>query len=323
KAAFFIYLSLFCYGYDYNTIEVNEAMFNTNFLGDEPDFNTYLLNNKPNMGPNNEPNMKPNNEPDMEPDNKPDMEPGNKPDIKPNNESDIEPVESDIEPMETNLDCNDESSNESGGWSSYEDISLISPPNLHTEMTFSSWTIVNKSIKAFAYHNGFSPIKDKSLEKQRNKSFARIDCPWKIHIQFQKKSRHLRVSSFVDKHESHPLTPVNCQFAPQYQRLTQEISKNIKFYTQEGHLEATDQYRLLKASYPHYTLHKKDIYNAIQQFRNESDPNLNDAARLLEYLLNQKHNNNNLYVEYKFDQRTNALTNLFWMMPHQISLWDH
>ncbi|CAG8620454.1 12585_t:CDS:2, partial [Cetraspora pellucida] len=250
KAAFFIYLSLFCYGYDYNTIEVNEAMFNTNFLGDEPDFNTYLLNNKPNMRPNNEPNMKPNNESDMEPDNKPDIEPGNEPDIEPNNESDIEPVESDIEPMETNLDCNDESNDESSGWSSDEDILLISPPNLHTGMTFSSWTIVNKSIKAFAYHNGFS-------------------------------------------HESHPLTSVNCQFAPQYRRLTQEISKNIKFYTQEGHLEATDQYRLLKASYPHYTLHKKDIYNAIQQFRNESDPNLNDAARLLEYLLNQKHNNNN------------------------------
>ncbi|CAG8831547.1 3200_t:CDS:2, partial [Cetraspora pellucida] len=246
------------------------------------------------MEPNNEPNMKPNNEPDIEPDNKPDIKPGNEPNIEPNNKSNIEPMKSDIEPMETNLDCNDESSDESNGWSSNEDISLISPLNLHTGMTFSSWTIVNKLIKAFAYHNGFSvqkyhseksnrkcirciylcrhssiykPVKDKSLEKQRNKSSAQIDCSWKIHIRFQKKSHNLRVSSFVDKHKSHPLTP--------------------------GHLGATDQYRLLKASYPYHTLYKKDIYNAIQQFHNENDPNLNDAARLLEYLLDQKYNNNN------------------------------
>ncbi|CAG8695646.1 4746_t:CDS:2 [Cetraspora pellucida] len=235
-------------------------MFNTNFLGDEPDFNMYLLNNKPNIGPNNKPNMKPNNEPNMEPDNKPDMEP--------------EPIESDIESIETNLDCNDESSDKSNGWSSDEDISLINFAyhNGFSVRKYHSEKLNRKCIRhtyLYRYFSIYKPVKDKSLEKQRNKSSAQIDCPWKIHIRFQKKSYDLRVFSFVDKHESHPLTPVNCQFASQYRCLTQEISKDIKFYTQEGHLGATDQYHLLKASYSHHTLYKKAIYNAIQQFHNE------------------------------------------------------
>ncbi|CAG8832535.1 39637_t:CDS:2, partial [Gigaspora margarita] len=87
----------------------------------------------------------------------------------------------------------------------------------------------------------------------------------------------------------------------------EKILKNIKFYTQEGHLGATDQHRLLKASYPHHTLHKKDLYNAIQQFRNENDPNLNNVARLLEYLLDQKHNNIDLYVKYKAETTNSVI----------------
>ncbi|CAG8500357.1 14160_t:CDS:2 [Cetraspora pellucida] len=125
-------------------------------------------------------------------------------------------------------------------------------------MTFHLWTVVNRSIKAFAYHNGFS----------------------------------------VQKYHSEKL---NGKCA---------LLKDIKFYTQEGHLEVTDQYHLLKASHPHHTLHKKDLYNAIQQFYNDNNPNLDDTARLLKYLLNQRLNDNNLYMEYKFDQRTNALANL-------------
>ncbi|CAG8635912.1 3918_t:CDS:1, partial [Cetraspora pellucida] len=50
-----------------------------------------------------------------------------------NNES----YEPDIETVKTNFECNDESTAESGNWSSDEDISLIEPLQLHTEMIFS------------------------------------------------------------------------------------------------------------------------------------------------------------------------------------------
>ncbi|CAG8753044.1 13392_t:CDS:1, partial [Cetraspora pellucida] len=49
-----------------------------------------------------------------------------------NNES----YEPDIKTVEFDIECNDESTAESGGWNSDEDISLIEPSQLHTEMTF-------------------------------------------------------------------------------------------------------------------------------------------------------------------------------------------
>ncbi|CAG8737746.1 1437_t:CDS:1, partial [Cetraspora pellucida] len=56
-----------------------------------------------------------------------------------NNES----YEPDIETMKSDFECNNESIAESGGWNLDEDISLIEPSQLHTGMTFSSWTVVN------------------------------------------------------------------------------------------------------------------------------------------------------------------------------------
>ncbi|CAG8855500.1 41360_t:CDS:2, partial [Gigaspora margarita] len=197
---------------------------------DESDFNTNLLNNEPEIVPveNNESEigLVENDESEI--------------DLVENNESEIGLVENDFE-------HNDENTNER-------------PPELYAGKLFPSWTIVNRSIKAFAYHNGFSirkyhseklngkcirrtylcqhssvykPVKDKNPEKQWNKSSARVDCPWKIHIHYQKNSRSLKVSSFENKYKNHTLDPINRQFASQFQRLTQEILKNIKFYTQE------------------------------------------------------------------------------------------
>ncbi|CAG8847157.1 17238_t:CDS:2, partial [Gigaspora margarita] len=256
-----------------NTINTIEDM---NLLSDESDFNTNLLNNEPEIVP-----VK-NNESEIG--------------LVENDESEIDLVENDeseIELVKNDFEYNDENTDESSGWSSDENISLIGPPELYAKKLFSSWTIVNRSIKVFAYHNSFSvqkyrseklngkcirctylcqhssvykPVKNKTPEKQRNKSSA---C------------HSLKVSLFENKHENHTLDPINRQFAPQFRRLTQKIFKNIKFYTQEDHLGATNQHLL---------------YNAIQQFCNENDPNLNDAARLLEYLLDQKHNNIDLYV---------------------------
>ncbi|CAG8769653.1 1851_t:CDS:2, partial [Gigaspora margarita] len=230
-----------------NTINTIEDM---NLLSNESDFNTNLLNNEPKIVPVE------NNESEIG--------------LVENDESEIDLVENDeseIGLVENDFEHNDKNTDESGGCSSDKDISLIEPPELYARKLFPSWTVVNRSIKAFAYHNGFSvrkycseklngkcirhtylcqyssvykPVKDKNPEKQWNKSSA-----W---------------------HENHTLDPINCQFAPQFQHLTQKILKNIKFYTQEGYLGATDQHRLLKALYPHHTLHKKDLYNAIQQF---------------------------------------------------------
>ncbi|RIB17879.1 hypothetical protein C2G38_2142392 [Gigaspora rosea] len=176
-----------------------------NFLSDESDFNTNLLNNEPEIVPveNNESEIR----------------------LVENDESEIDLVENDE--SEIGLVENDfEHTDESGGWSSDEDISLIGSPELYAGKLFPSWTVVNRSIKAFAYHNGFSvrkyrseklngkcirrtylcrhsyvykPVKDKNPEKQRNKSSARVDCPWKIHIRYQKNSRGLKVSSFENK----------------------------------------------------------------------------------------------------------------------------
>ncbi|CAG8547713.1 11326_t:CDS:2, partial [Cetraspora pellucida] len=145
-----------------------------------------------------------------------------------NNES----YEPDIETVEFDFECNNES--------------------IAEVMIFPSWTVVNRSIKAFAYHDSFS------IQKYRSE---KLDRKFKIYIHYQKNSHNLKVYSFDSNHENHTLDP-------------------------EGHLGATNQYRLLKALYPYHTLYKKDLYNTIQQFCNDNDPNLDDTAKLLKHLLN-------------------------------------
>ncbi|KAF0504573.1 hypothetical protein F8M41_019486 [Gigaspora margarita] len=116
-----------------------------NLLSDESDFNTNLLNNEPEIV------HVENNESEIG--------------LVENNESEVdlvENVESEIGLVENDFEHNDENTDESGGWSSDKDISLIEPSELYAKKLFPSWTIVNRSIKAFAYHDGFSVRKYRS-----------------------------------------------------------------------------------------------------------------------------------------------------------------
>ncbi|CAG8542694.1 7185_t:CDS:2 [Cetraspora pellucida] len=75
--------------------------------------------------------------------------------------------------------------------------------------------------------------------------------------------------------------------APRFRKLTKDMLKDIKFYTcsTEG-ISATLQYNLLKAKYSNNYINKKDVYNAIQRFRQPSRENLrNDAAETLKRLI--------------------------------------
>ena len=58
-----------------------------------------------------------------------------------------------------------------------------------------------------------------------------------------------------------------CEIAPCFRKLTFEMLADIEKYTVQGRMDLRSIYPLLKHDYPDQPIHKKDLYNAIYQFR--------------------------------------------------------
>ncbi|CAG8789108.1 23072_t:CDS:2, partial [Gigaspora rosea] len=134
-----------------NTINTIKDM---NFLSNEFDFDTNLLNNEPEivLVENNESKI------GLVKNDKSEI------DLVENNESEIGLVENDFE-------YNDENTNKSGGLSSDKDILLIG----RNYMLKSYFLHKLKSIRhtyLYQHSSVYKPIKDKAPEKQQNKSSA-------------------------------------------------------------------------------------------------------------------------------------------------------
>ncbi|CAG8826468.1 9574_t:CDS:2, partial [Cetraspora pellucida] len=80
-------------------------------------------------------------------------------------------------------------------------------------------------------------------------------------------------------------------------------------------------YPLLKHDYPNNPIFKKDLYNAVYQFRATNNPGDSDASQMLQILLSWKEFDPLWVVKSHLDSFSRRLNRLLWMSPSQRSLY--
>ncbi|CAG8585268.1 17996_t:CDS:2 [Dentiscutata erythropus] len=127
---------------------------------------------------------------------------------------------------------------------------------LYIGRSFNEWKEVDKFLKLFG--------KLVDITKQYEKPSATINCEWHVNFNNHKGTKEIICTSLVNKH-NHEMNPLVAQTAPRFYKLSEEMIKDIRFYTcSMESIGATLQYNLLKAKYPDKYIDKKDVYNAIQ-----------------------------------------------------------
>jgi MULE transposase domain/FAR1 DNA-binding domain len=216
---------------------------------------------------------------------------------------------------------------------------------------FNDWESVQTVIDSYAKQNGFvankcrkdvDPI-DKSIIRRRvytcwksgihkskkveNISLHRectsykTNCPWQANFYFGKSTDLIRLTKFEQEH-NHQCDSKTIELAPKNLRFPQQILDKVEHYTTNGHLGAEQQYKLLVQEFPQHNIRKKNLYNAIQQFRGVRIHDETDAATMLLYLLKQRENDSDYIVIPRLEGPANELTGLFWMTSQQcIDLW--
>ncbi|CAG8742905.1 22231_t:CDS:2, partial [Gigaspora rosea] len=148
--------------------------------------------------------------------------------------------------------------------------------------------------KGFGYRKGQSKKSD-GLEEAKKRTFlckhAGIYKPNKLGDEIYE------VTTFVDEYVGHNLDPQNVHFLSQYRKLSAEMLEDIRFWTTEGNLNATKQYRML--------------------------PVKNDAFDVLNSLLEKKTNNPEWVVEYQLDPVSRALSHLLFELEYVKLIKDY
>ncbi|CAG8610312.1 12499_t:CDS:2 [Ambispora leptoticha] len=139
-------------------------------------------------------------------------------------------------------------------------------------------------------HAGKPSDKNKSYKTEESGS-CRTDCKWKVNIYWNKRSNRYRISTFTSTHTGHTPDPTTIQFIPKNRKLTDEMLKDIEFYTLSGKINASAQYRLLLEKYK-VSIHRSNLYNAITKEEDSRwviewrfDPDTSSYSWLLDVLL--------------------------------------
>ncbi|CAB4473025.1 unnamed protein product [Rhizophagus irregularis] len=148
-----------------------------------------------------------------------------------------------------------------------------------------------------------------------------IGCLWHINLSFPKSGNGVRINSIVGIH-NHDMNPCITEIAPKFRKLTDKMLKKIKFWTIEGRLGIPTQYNLLVASFPNKVINKKDLSNAIQQFKKQAKPIKNDACQMLTELYLKKDDDPRWIIKPRFDHGERRLNSLFWMSPDQVNAYE-
>ena len=90
---------------------------------------------------------------------------------------------------------------------------------------------------------------------------------------------------------------------------------DIKKYVIQGRMDSGSIYPLLKHDYPNHNIYKKDLYNAVYQFRLENSPGDTDASQMLQMLLNWKDSEPLWIVKPRLNPSSKKLSHLLWMSP--------
>lgn len=90
-----------------------------------------------------------------------------------------------------------------------------------------------------------------------------MQCPWKLNVTCPKTGRNsVKINTFVSKY-NHPLTPMICEIAPRFRKLSNEMLDDIEKYVIQGRINSGSIYPLLRHDYPDHPIYKRDLYNAV------------------------------------------------------------
>jgi len=156
--------------------------------------------------------------------------------------------------------------------------------------------------------------------KQRNAYSHRTLCPWKLNVT-RPKIGVVKINSFNNEH-NHPLIPMIQEIALQFRKLTKEMLADIEKYVIKGRMDSVSIYPLLKHDYPDQPIHKKDLYNAVYQFRQKHNPGDGDASQMLQLLMDWKDLEPLWVVKTQLDSISRRLISLLWMSPMQRELYS-
>jgi hypothetical protein len=91
--------------------------------------------------------------------------------------------------------------------------------------------------------------------------------------------------------------------------------EDIEKYVNQGRMDSGSIYPLLRHDYPNQPIHKKDLYNAVYQFRQKNNPGNADASQMLQKLLEWKDLEPLWIVKPRLEPVSRKLSSLFWMSP--------
>ncbi|EXX66861.1 hypothetical protein RirG_119720 [Rhizophagus irregularis DAOM 197198w] len=112
------------------------------------------------------------------------------------------------------------------------------------------------------------------------------------------------------------------EIAPRFRKLTPKMLVDIKKYVIQGRIDSSSIYPLLKHDYPDQLIYKKDLYNAVYQFRQKNNPGDIDASQMLELLMKWKDAEPLWIVKLRLDSVSRKLNSLLWMSPIQRELYS-
>src|SRR5262249_40441574 len=148
-------------------------------------------------------------------------------------------------------------------------------------------------------------------ENRRDRDSEMIGYPWHINLTFPKSGNGIHINSIIGNH-NHDMNPLITEIAPKFRKLTDEMLEKVKFWTIQGRMGLSTQYDLLTALFPTKIINKKDLSNAIQQFKKQVKLNKNDACQMLTELYLKKDDDPRWIIKPRFDYGERRLNSLFW-----------
>ncbi|CAG8765927.1 9809_t:CDS:2, partial [Dentiscutata erythropus] len=126
-----------------------------------------------------------------------------------------------------------------------------------------------------------------------NTKAIRASCPKTTDI--------LSLSSLFLNHNNHPIKNITNKFAVKYRAFSEDMLKDIKFWTEIGNLNMRTQSQMLMKWYPDTFFLPQDLSNAIQTYKQQNRVEY-ETATLLNQLLERKSEDNrwhDLYIQYQ------------------------
>ncbi|CAB4397966.1 unnamed protein product [Rhizophagus irregularis] len=168
----------------------------------------------------------------------------------------------------------------------------------------------------------YQPRKDKDPEKHRQRSSGSISCQWHLNVTCPKSTEVIKISTIVNEH-NHPLNPNIMIHGVQFRRFSEEMKSDIlEYLTAVPTMGAQTIYRLLTKKYPDIYIHRKNLYNAIQEVRRcKRIEEKDDAENMLQDLYNLQKEDPGWVIETRIIGNDFRLGSVLWMSPQQVQLW--